>query len=243
MVPKLPPRSIFPPEMPRYPNVWFFVDREVALRGQYQYALRFLIGILEKRLEWKDDFVEDIQNHNLYHLLSKPGEGSDFQARVGPVQRFESKQHPERSHWHQGHARFYCSPLLEAGMETITVSLDGEERDFFLFPASVHYEVATEEPLHPYEDSCPFCGITGEYDLPVDPNSQDYCIKIHDPLGLELLLYGTIRGRRVNLQNGSPVHSISDLAESYHCRFEEYASDQMEPRCMAAVFFLSAGRI
>ena len=242
MPPDLPPRSIFPTEMPRYPNLWFLVDRALALRGQYQYALRFLIGVLEKRLGWKDDFAEDIQNHNLYHLLNKPGEGSDFQARLGPVQHYVSEAHPERSHWHQGHARFYCSPLLEAGMQSLEISLEGQNRVFFLFPASVHYEVATEEPLHPYEDSCPWCGITGEYEVPVDPDSQDYCVKIHDPLGLELLLHGTIRGRRVRLRGGCPVPSLSDLENSYACRFQEYTPQRIEPRRMALVFFPSDER-
>ena len=121
MLPDLPPRSIFPPEMPRYPNLWFLVDRALALRGQYQYALRFLVGVLEKKLGWKDDFVGDVQNHNLYHLLDKPGEGSDFQARLGPVQHYVSEDHPDRSHWHQGHPRFYCSPLLEAGMQSLEI--------------------------------------------------------------------------------------------------------------------------
>ncbi|MBN2553815.1 MAG: hypothetical protein JXB06_13645, partial [Spirochaetales bacterium] len=193
----------------------------------------------EKRLGWRDDFVGDIQNHNLYHLLSRPGEGSDFQTRLGPVQRYVSEDHPERSHWHQGHARFYCSPLLEAGMQISEISSGGQNREFFLFPASVHYEVATEEPLHPYEDSCPFCGITGKYAVPVDPDSQDYCLKIHDPLGLELLLHGTIRGRRVSLQNGSTVPSLSDLQDSCACKFEEFAPQRLEPRRLAVVFFMS----
>ena len=31
----LPPRDIFPAGMPRYPNVWFFVPTDLALRGEY----------------------------------------------------------------------------------------------------------------------------------------------------------------------------------------------------------------
>ncbi len=238
-LPELPPRSIFPVDMPRYPNLWFFIDQKLALRGQYASALRFLIEILEQRLELKDNFVQGIQNHNLYHLLSKPGEGSDFQARIGPVQRFEDKGYPERSHWHQLHARFYVSSLKAAGMERSRVLFGDEEKDFLLFSANVHYEVATEEPLHPYEDSCPFCGITGEYALPIDREGQDYCVKIHDPLGLELLLYGKIRGQRVRWNNGNPLSSISDLVDRRNCKIEEYFLNQGEPRRLATVFFLS----
>jgi phosphoribosyl 1,2-cyclic phosphate phosphodiesterase len=57
-----------------------------------------------------------------------------------------------------------------------------------------HFEVSTEEPTHPYVDACPVCGLTGEYAFVIDPRSQDYCLKVHDPLGVELLLHGTIRG-------------------------------------------------
>ena len=102
---------------------------------------------------------------------------------------------PSRSHGHQVHARFYVSGLISAGRTRQVVRLDDGGHDVFLVPASVHYEVSTEDPLHPYEDSCPLCGITAEYDVPVDPASQDYCVKIHDPLGLEVLLHGTVRGR------------------------------------------------
>lgn len=235
---ELPPRSIFPAAMLRYPNLWFFIDQELVLRGEYAYAVRFLVEILEQRLKLRDSFMEEIENHNVYHLLNKPGEGSDFQARIGPVQRFVDPENPGRSHWHQLHARFYCSPLINAGLERIQLSLDGTGRDFFLIPASVHYEVAIEEPRHPYEDSCPFCGITGEYDLSIDHESQDYCVKIHDPLGLEFLLYGKIRGKRISWDKGKPVNSITDLVDNWNCRVEEYSLDQGEPRRLATVSFL-----
>jgi hypothetical protein len=209
------------------------------LRGQHAYALRFLIEILEQRLELQDNIVQGIENHNLFHLLSNPGEGSDFQARIGPVQRFEDKENPDRSHWHQLHSRFYISPVTAAGMEQRRMLFDGDEKEFFLFAANVHYEVATEEPLHPYVDCCPFCGITGTYDLPIDRESQDYCVKIHDPLGLELLLYGKIRGQPVKWDKGNPVRSLSDLVDSWNCRIEEFLQDQGEPRRLATVFFFA----
>lgn len=69
--------------------------------------------------------MQGIQNHNLYHLLSNPGEGSDSQDRIGPLQRFLDEENPERSHWHQVHSRFYISPLKAAGMEQRRVLFDG----------------------------------------------------------------------------------------------------------------------
>ncbi len=102
----LPSKEIFPPEMPRYPNLWFYVDTRLALRGRYRKALQFLVMTLEERLGLRDSFVQGVQNHNLYHMLARPGEGSDFRARVGPIQCYENYDEPSRSHWHQLHARF-----------------------------------------------------------------------------------------------------------------------------------------
>jgi hypothetical protein len=79
---ELPPLSLFPVDVPRYPNLRFFVDQKLALIGQYAYALRFIVEILEQTLDLRDSFVHGIENHNVYHLLNMPGEGSDFQARL-----------------------------------------------------------------------------------------------------------------------------------------------------------------
>jgi hypothetical protein len=234
----LPPQNIFPPETPCFPNLWFSIDTAMALRGEYTYAVRFLIKTLEERLELKDTFIRDIENHNLVHLLSRPGEGSDFQARIGPLQHYEDPEDPSRSHWHQVHARFFISPLIEARRYTENVTLKGRPRDCFLVPASVHYEVATEDPLHPYVDSCPLCGITGEYNVAIDQKNRDrdYCLKIHDPLGLELLLYGRIRGKRVCRNDGAPLPCIQDLESSYSCTIEEFKQRTAEHLVLSKVY-------
>ncbi len=90
--------------------------------------------------------------------------------------------------------------------------------------------------MHPYADDCPLCGITGQYDVPIDRESQDYCVKIHDPLGLELLLHGRIRGNRVSWEEGREVISVSDLADSLNCRIEEHDLRGGEPRRLARVY-------
>lgn len=221
----LPRRSIFPQEMPRYPNLWFLVDGKLPPRRRYKLAIRWLVALLETRLDLRDSFIDDVENPNLRRFLGKPGEGSDFQARIGPLQPYDDPKDPSRSHLHQAHARFYISPLIAAEKEQAAGS--------FLIPASVHYEVATEDPLHPYVDSCPVCGITGEYDLPIDRDSQDYCLKIHDPLGLELLLHGSIRGKRVADEAGTPIPCLEDL----HCRIDEIEPSGAEPSKLACVYF------
>lgn len=232
----LPSKEIFPPEMPRYPNLWFYVDTRLALRGRYRKALQFLVMTLEERLGLRDSFVQGVQNHNLYHMLARPGEGSDFRARVGPIQCYENYDEPSRSHWHQLHARFYVSPLIEADCYRQSLVESGERNEFFLIPASVHYEVAADDELHPYADECPLCGITGRYDLPIDRATQDYCVKIHDPLGLEFLLHGTVRGKSVLSEEGNQVVSVSDLEDNFQCRIEEHELKEGEPCRLAKVY-------
>ena len=232
---QLPPRALFPRQMPRVPNLWFLVDPALALRGQYQYALRMLVQALEEEVGLKDTFVQDVGNHNLAHILGQPGEGSDFQARLWPLAAHVDSGNPSRSHGHQVHARFYVSGLISAGRTRQVVRLDDGGHDVFLIPASVHYEVSTEDPLHPYEDSCPLCGITAEYDVPVDPGSQDYCVKIHDPLGLEVLLDGTVRGRPALDLQGKRLPCVQDLARRWGCRITEALQDTGEPRRLGLV--------
>ncbi len=236
---QLPPRALFPPQMPRYPNLWFLVDPALALRGQYQYAVRMLVRALEEEVGLRDTFVQDVANHNLAHLLGQPGEGSDFQARIWPLAAHVDSRDPARSHGHQVHARFYVSALIKAGRTRQAVTL--AEGEVFLVPASVHYEVSTEDPLHPYEDSCPLCGITGEYSVPVDPASQDYCVKIHDPLGLEILLHGTVRGQPVRDDKGNRVPCVQDLGRRWSCLTWEGLQEDREPRRLGVVLLRSGG--
>ncbi len=232
----LPSGKIFPLEMPRYPNLWFFIDKSLALRERYNFAIRFLMGILEKELDLKDDFVNDIQNHNLYHLLNKPREGSDFHVRVHHLQQYDDPENPGRSHTHQVHARFYISSLYKEGEHIQRLNKWGRDIEFFLIPASVHYEVTTEEPLHPYADFCPFCGITGIYNVSVNRKSEDYCLKIHDPLGLEYLIHGKIRGKNILRNDGSRVKSLQVFKDKYALSIEEYTQKTVEPFHLAEVF-------
>lgn len=219
---ELPARDIFPEEMPRYPNVWLLVAEELVLRRQYAYALRFWERLLDERLDLRDSFYDDIRNPNLRGLLGKPGEGSDFQGRIGPLQFQSDPGNPSTNHLHQLHARFYGTPLLKAGMSRMEYSGGGKVCPCFALPASVHYEVATEEQTHPYVDSCPLCGITGEYALPVDRETEDYCLKIHDPLGVEFLFRASVRGQRVLWPDGRPVAALEELDGDYDVTVREF---------------------
>jgi hypothetical protein len=219
----LPAREVFPAEMPRYPNLWFFIPVDSVLRGEYAYALRFLERLLDDRIGLRDSFYDDVRNPGLLRLIGAPGEGSDYQARIGPVSRWSGTGQAAPAHDHQLHARFYASPLLHAGLERAEISLGGRLRTCFLVPASVHYEVATEEKCHPYLDACPACGLTGDYAFPIDRRSQDYCQRVHDPLGVELLLHGTVRGVPGSWLDGTPVTALSRLGGNVSVLFDETA--------------------
>ncbi len=238
MLNTLVPREIFPSEMPRYPNLWFFVDRALALRGEYYHALSFLVQLLEQQIGLRDTFCDEIENRNLINMLNRPGEGSDFQARIGPFQMYENADDPTRTHQHQVHARFYVSPLLRENCHLRSVQVKGQSSEFFLIPASVHYEVCAEDPLHPYADECPWCGITGEYAVPIDRPSQDYCVKIHDPLGLELLVHGTVRGKELSREER--VVSLKKLQGPFRIIIEEFVQDD-EPLHLALVYLQGTG--
>lgn len=207
----LPELDVFPAEMPRYPNVWFFVPTASALRQEYWYALRLLDRLLDERLELRDSFHEDVRNPGLRRLIGSPGEGSDYQARIGPLSPWPGDGAGAPAHSHQLHARFYVSPLVRAGLTRTALCLAGSPKECFCIPASVHYEVATEEPSHPYVDGCPLCGLTGAYAFAIDRSGPDYCLKVHDPLGVELLLHGTVRGVGAAWPDGRPAACLGGL--------------------------------
>lgn len=233
---QLPAKSLFPAQMPRYPNVWFFVDTKLALRAKYAYAVQLVASILEDKLGMLDTLGPKVQNHNLYHLLNTPGEGADFEYRIGPIHYQEIERQYELSHYHQLHGRFYVTSLPEHDAHVIDLGPRPRTVQAFALPGCVHYEVVTEDQNHPYVDCCPLCGITGEYDVPIDRSTQDYCVKIHDPLGVEYLLYGTIRGSTHIEGADSQTRCIRNLRlDGINCSYHDTTIEGLEPKRMALI--------
>jgi hypothetical protein len=203
---KLPPKSIFPEKMPRYPNVWFYIP--TSLVKDYREAVYVLARCLEKYVHLVDDFS---YHHRLFNLLfdTTEGEGCDLETRYRGIQPYTDLVNPALSHDHQLHARYYFSDLVRNGAEKVTLTLDEENWDCYRVALSVHYEPTTENKNHPYTDSCPFCGNVGEYDIEMDPD--DRCRLVHDPLGVELLLNGTIRGQKIYDYRGEEIGLIEDM--------------------------------
>ena len=77
------------------------------------------------------------------------------------------------------------------------MNTNGSRGTFYRFAASVHYEVEHSNPNHADVEACPICGRTGDY----AGRAGNLVELVHDPLGLELVLSGTIRGQRVRFED------------------------------------------
>lgn len=192
--------------MPRYPNVWFYIP--ISLVKDYHEAVYLLARCLEKYVHLVDDFS---YHHRLFNLLfdASKGEGCDMETRYKGLQSYTDLANPSLSHDHQLHVRYYFSDLIRNGTEKVTLNMEGKDWDFYQIALSVHYEPTTENKNHPYTDSCPLCGNVGEYDFEMDP--EDRCRLVHDPLGVELLLKGTIRGQKIYDYRGEEIGLIEDM--------------------------------
>ena len=82
----------------------------------------------------------------------------------------------------------------------IALATTNSERAYYRVGASVHYEVEHSNPNHAGVEGCPTCGRTGEY-AALQGNLVDL---VHDPLGLELVLTGKIRGEVVRFEDQTP---------------------------------------
>ena len=135
-------------------------------------------------------------------------EGCDFEARIEHLQPWSDREHPQLQHAHSFHMRYYYSALAKQQAAQVELSTAGKQA-FYRFAASVHYEVEHSNPNHADVESCPICGRTGEYER-LKGNLVEM---VHDPLGLELLLKGTIRGEVVRFEDAgqAPVGSVAAL--------------------------------
>jgi hypothetical protein len=190
----LPPRSVFEP--PSYPNVWFYV-RDTVVSSQAE-AVDFVTSWLRDHSGITNDFAG-----------FKPPEASDSQARRHGLQPWRHASNPALNHGHDLHIRYYYIALRQQQQERVSAPAPAGGC-YFRFAGSVHYEVEDEHPLHPDIHECPYCGRMGIY-----AGAGDLFAGVHEPLGLELLLYGTIRGQRVTDVDGHPFAGLAAMKEMY----------------------------
>jgi hypothetical protein len=181
---QLPPKSVFDRTMPRYPNLWFYVD--TALAPSYEDAVKLVTENLRAAMR----LVE------FYGPFTNP-EGCDFEVRLEHLQPWEVSEHRALQHAHAFHMRYYYSALAKQKLDQVNLKTSSGERAFYRFAASAHYEVEHTNPNHADVEVCPICGRTGEYaDL-----KGNLVELVHDPLGLELVLSGKIRGDTVRFED------------------------------------------
>ncbi len=194
----LPAKAVFSKAMPRYPNAWFYVAEPLA--ASHSAAVKLVTERLRQAMHLPE----------YYGPFDNP-EGCDFEVIIEHLQPWIDSVQPDRQHGHAFHMRYYYSALASPELSKVRVSIAGRPRVFYRFAASVHYEVEHANPNHADVESCPICGRTGAY-AAVRGNLVE---QVHDPLGLELLLTGRVRGEVVHFHDwerraiGS-VESLSD---------------------------------
>ena len=186
--------------MPRYPNVWFHVD--AALAPSHREAVKLVT-----------DAVRDSMRLREYFPPFDNPEGCDFEATIEHLQPWVDRTARALQHAHAFHMRYYYSALAAQGLERVVLKTGGGQRPFYRFAASVHYEVEHTNPNHADVEACPICGRTGDY----GGRPGNLVELVHDPLGLELLLGGTIRGERVRFEDYGQreVGSIGALGDRF----------------------------
>ena len=197
---QLPPKSAFDKAMPRYPNVWFYVDTSLA--ASYEAAVKLVTEQLRYAMHLRE-FYGPFDN----------AEGCDFEVRVEHLQPWEEREHRALQHSHAFHMRYYYTSLARQKLDRVKISGPSGEREFFRLAASAHYEVEHTNPNHADVEICPICGRTGDY-RELKGNLVEL---VHDPLGVELVMTGKIRGEtiRVDYWGQREVGSIASLKSTF----------------------------
>jgi hypothetical protein len=192
---RLPPKTVFDQAMPRYPNVWFYVD--ASLVDSYQAAVRLVADQLRGPMRLRES----------HGPFSNP-EGADFEVTLEHLQPWEVAGHRALQHSHAFHMRYYHTALAAKKLERLPLRTRDGDREFYRVAASAHYEVEHTNPNHADVEICPICGRTGEY----EQLRGNLVEQVHDPLGVELLMNGTIRGEVVRFEHDQ--HEVGGIASA-----------------------------
>src|SRR4030095_14825181 len=197
---QLPPKSTFDKSMPRYPNLWFYIDATLA--PSYEAAVKLVTERLRNGMRLRES----------YGPFDNP-EGCDFEVTLEHLQPWQIREQRPLQHSHAFHMRYYYKGLARQNRDRVKISGPGGSREFFRFAASVHYEVEHTNPNHADVEICPICGRTGAY----SELKGNLVELVHDPLGLELVMTGKIRGETVRFEDWEQreVGSISSLKSTF----------------------------
>ena len=227
---ELPPKRVFDAAMPRYPNLWLYVDASLAT--SYEAAVRLVTGALRETMALRES----------YGPFSN-AEGCDFEAGLEHLQPWLVRDRLPLQHAHAFHVRYYHTALERQGLHRVRLATAAGPREFYRFAASAHYEVEHANPNHADVEICPICGRTGAY----ANETGNLVERVHDPLGLELVLAGTIRGERVRLDDhdGRELRGVAALGNQLSVQtfdFPPAAADQNTQRLGVIVITPPSGR-
>ena len=175
---------------------------DASLATSYEAAVKLVTENLRKAMRLRE----------FYGPFDNP-EGCDFEVRLEHLQPWEVREHRALQHSHAFHMRYYYSALARQKLDQVRLKTPNGERLFYRFGASAHYEVEHTNPNHADVEICPICGRAGEYkDL-----KGNLVELVHDPLGLELLQTGKIRGEVVRFDDWEQreVGSVATLKDRF----------------------------
>lgn len=187
---QLPAKTTFDASMPRYPNLWVYLDTSLA--ESYESAVALMTGALRFSMRMQESFGP----------FSNP-EGCDFEAGLEHLQPWQTAEQRALQHAHAFHIRYYHSALTRHDLQRVTLATPSGPRTFYRLATSAHYEVEHHNPHHADVETCPICGRTGDYAA----EKGNLVERVHDPLGVELALTGTIRGERVRVGGEDDVEA------------------------------------
>ena len=211
---QLPAKTVWDKAMPRYPNLWVYVDASLA--SSYQEAVALATGMMRQSMRMEERFGP----------FSNP-EACDFEAGLEHLQPWQTREDRALQHGHAFHIRYYYSALERQKLEKVTLQTAAGPRTFYRLPTSAHYEVEHHNPNHADVEKCPICGRTGDYANEVGNLVE----KVHDPLGVELAVTGTIRGENVIIDPYDPLTlrgaaAFNTQFTAQHFTFPSAAPDQ-----------------
>ncbi len=197
MVVTLPTAAAF--GLPRYPNVWFHVSK--SLTPTYEQAVHFVITQVANCLGVRSDAGHA---HDVFHC--------DARALLRNLQPYRGYANHRMNHSHALDIRYYYRWLKANELEETHLEFHGKVRPFYRVAAQVRYEASL---IHHSPDDCPICGRSGDF----ANSGEDVEREVRDPLGVELCLHGTIRGRPVTHPSGQRILGMKSLAMEYGLYF------------------------
>jgi hypothetical protein len=211
---QLPAKAVWDQAMPRYPNLWLYIDASLA--PSYIDAAGLGVDMLRQSMRLEER----------HPPFSNP-EACDFEAGLEHLQPWHTREDRALQHGHAFHIRYYFSALQKQKLDKVTLQTAAGPRAFYRLATSAHYEVEHDNPHHADVEKCPICGRTGDYEKEVGHLVE----KVHDPLGVELAVTGTIRGEKVIVDPYDPLTlrgaaAFNSQFTAQHFTFPAGAPDQ-----------------